>query len=564
MGQPSPAGDPMSLAGQRLGRYEVLTQLASGGMATVYVARAQGVAGFERLVAVKVMHPHMAHEEEFISMFLDEARLAALIRHPNVVPTLDISDTDGRGFYLVMDYVEGDHLGALLRAAVVNGGRLDPGVAVRIMMDALAGLGAAHTLTGGDGQPLRLVHRDISPHNIMVGADGVARLTDFGVAKADVRLSSTREGQFKGKLGYMAPEHASTGLADQRSDLFSMGIVLWECLASKRLFRGENNAATLSKVLNMPVPALADIAPELGVFDPVLSRALARPPEERFESADDFLEALEAAARAGDQAPASARLVAAAVQEQLGEKLETERARIREAIATYGTSSLAETPLPRPSDGSASAKYLKGTVETGPAETMASSPAARAAQIGTGTGTGVGADAEPGAAKRSGWLIPTVLLVLVLGLGAGAFAFLSMAEDEPVQTPGASFEVLTGREITEEGSPTSAPNGPTGATEGAETAAARGSASGTDPGPATEIDGLAAENVPQTAEGDPDDGSEEPGETAAAPRRDRGRRGQMARMVRMAPAGTADPPPPTGTMEPSGTGGDLIANPYTQ
>ena len=233
-----------NMAGRQLGRYEVLTQLASGGMAAVYVARARGVAGFERLVAVKVLHPHLAYEEEFISMFLDEARLAARIRHPNVVPTLDISDTEGDGFFLVMEYIEGDHLGAMLGAAARGSERVAPQVIARIVLDALGGLGAAHNLLDDDGEPLRLVHRDVSPHNVMVGIDGISRLTDFGVAKAEKRLTSTRAGQFKGKLAYMAPEQASTGFADQRSDLFSMGIILWESLTGRRLFRGENNAST--------------------------------------------------------------------------------------------------------------------------------------------------------------------------------------------------------------------------------------------------------------------------------------------------------------------------------
>ena len=212
-----------SLAGRRLGRYEVLARLASGGMAGVYVARALGVAGFERLFAVKVLHPHLAHEQEFITMFLDEARLAARIRHPNVVPTIDISDTQDAGYYLVMEYIEGDHLGALLQQAYKLGTRLPPPIALRVIVDALEGLAAAHELTDESGRRINLVHRDVSPHNVMVGTDGIARITDFGVAKAEVRLSTTREGQFKGKLAYMAPEHASTGEADQRSDLFSAG-----------------------------------------------------------------------------------------------------------------------------------------------------------------------------------------------------------------------------------------------------------------------------------------------------------------------------------------------------
>jgi serine/threonine-protein kinase len=537
MAQAATLGDLASLAGQRLGRYEILTQLASGGMATVYIARAQGVAGFERLVAIKVMHPHLAHEEEFIQMFLDEARLAARIRHPNVVPTLDISDTDGRGFYLVMDYVEGDHLGALLRGAVTRKERLDPRVAVRVVLDALAGLAAAHTLTGSDGKPLNLVHRDISPHNILVGADGVSRLTDFGVAKAEVRLSSTRDGQFKGKLGYMAPEHASTGLADQRSDIFSMGIVLWECLASKRLFRGENNAATLSKILNMPVPHLGEISSELAPFDDVLQRALARPPEERFQSADAFIEALEGACTSGGTMPAGPRQVAAAVMNYAGEKVDGEKARIQEAIATYGASSLTETPLPRPSDGSSSKTYRKDGVDQGQdVVTMAARPAA------------VSGAQTPVEGKKRGWLLPAAIVgaLLIIG-GAIAVAFVLMDQaDDPPAAEQPTFTVIEGNE--------------------AETTEAQAEPE-PDPAPPP-LDEIAPEHEEATAEegneAEEETTGDESEEVAAAPtmrRRGRGMRGSaMRRGQEMGMAGGME----ASAMGGMSSGADLIANPYTQ
>ncbi|HKP60567.1 MAG TPA: serine/threonine-protein kinase, partial [Polyangiales bacterium] len=320
-----------------------MARLASGGMAGVYVARALGVAGFERLVAVKVLHPHLAHEEEFISMFLDEARLAARIRHPNVVPTIDISDTPDAGFYLVMEYIEGDHLGALLQKAWKLGKRLPFNVTLRIIDDALEGLGAAHNLTDEQGRPLQLVHRDVSPHNIMVSTDGVARITDFGVAKAEVRLSTTREGQFKGKLAYMAPEHASNGDADQRSDLFSMAIILWESLAGKRLFRAENQAATLNKICLEPIPMPSSVDPALAAFDPILERGLARDPNLRFQSAEEFAEAIEESAiTLGGLA--KQREVAQLVREYAADKLNKDADLIRDAIAQLANNAPAELP----------------------------------------------------------------------------------------------------------------------------------------------------------------------------------------------------------------------------
>ena len=356
---PGGATEARNMAGRVLGRYEVLTQLASGGMAAVYIARAIGVAGFERLVAIKVLHPHLAYEEEFISMFLDEARLAARIRHPNVVPTLDISDSGGDGYFLVMEYIEGDHLGALLGRSAKQGRRLETNLVMKIIVDALGGLGAAHSLTDDKGEPLNIVHRDVSPHNIMVGTDGISRLTDFGVAKAEVRMASTRAGQFKGKLSYMAPEQASTGEADQRSDLFSMGIILWESLTGRRLFRGENNAATLAKILNDPIPMPSSLWPDLEPFDALLEKALHRDPDQRFQTADEFMEAAEEVARLNGGI-AGTRAVGALATELIGPKLEEERVRVQEAIESLGQREMGEALMPVARDGSSGSMSLPG------------------------------------------------------------------------------------------------------------------------------------------------------------------------------------------------------------
>jgi serine/threonine-protein kinase len=331
-------------AGRRLGRYEVLAKLASGGMAVVYVARAQGVAGFERLVALKVLHANLAHEEEFIRMFLDEARLAARIRHPNVVSTIDISDSAETGYFLVMDYIEGDHLGALLSAAHKANERMPIGVALRIVADALNGLGAAHDLTDETGKHLNLVHRDVSPHNIMVGVDGVSRLTDFGVAKAEDRLTHTRDGQVKGKLAYMAPEQAATGASDARSDLFSMGIILWECVTGRRLFRAGSTAQTLNKLLHEEVPAPSSVHAELAPLDAVLRRALQREPSERYQTADEFAQGIEeVAAKLGGLA--SLREVGKSVRALADIKLQRDKKLIDDAVEAIRRHQTGELPL---------------------------------------------------------------------------------------------------------------------------------------------------------------------------------------------------------------------------
>jgi len=435
----APASMVRDLTGRRLGRYEVLAQLASGGMATVYAARAQGVAGFERLVAVKVLHPHLAHDDEFISMFLDEARLAARIRHPNVVPTLDISDSQGDGYFLVMEYIEGDHFGSLLREAARSGKNLAPGVALRIVIDALEGLGAAHTLADPDGVPLGIVHRDISPHNILVGADGIARITDFGVAKAEVRLSSTRDGQFKGKLAYMAPEQASSGFADQRSDLFGMGVVLWEALVGRRLFKAENNGELLNRLLYADIPPPSEYVPELAPLDAVLAKALERDADARFQTAADFVDAIETAA-AGVGGMGNQRLVGKTVKELLGTKIETEGGRIRTAIDSLGRSSVSSAgavPRPEPSG----VLQLDGVLPSGERLGSASQPS----QVRRAASEDVTVNAKPAVAvaseldevepkSKAPLYVGLVAVLLVLAGGVG-WLVLRTPEPAPLAAP---------------------------------------------------------------------------------------------------------------------------------
>jgi serine/threonine-protein kinase len=302
-------------------------------MATVYVARVQAVAGFERLVAIKVLHSNLAHEDEFIRMFLDEARLAASIRHPNVVPTIDVCDAKeaGCGYFIVMEYIEGDHLGALMSSAHKEQERLPLPVVLRMLADALGGLGAAHGLRDDAGRTLNLVHRDVSPHNIMVGRDGVVRLTDFGVAKAEDRLTHTRDGQVKGKLAYMAPEQAVSGSTDARSDLFSVGVILWESVTGQRLFRADTTAGTLNKLLREPIPAPSSVDPSLAPLDALVAKALAREPDARFQTADEFARAIE------EVAPtigglASLRGVARTVKHHAAAKLKREKKLVDDAL----------------------------------------------------------------------------------------------------------------------------------------------------------------------------------------------------------------------------------------
>ncbi|CAN5665698.1 hypothetical protein BH09MYX1_BH09MYX1_16890 [soil metagenome] len=286
-------------AGEQLARYELVAEIASGGMATVYLARAIGIVDFRRFFAIKRLHPHLNKDADFVAMFLDEARLAARIHHPNVVPIFEIGVKDEQ-YFLVMDYVEGDTASRLVIRSKHLGRTLPIGFTTRVLVETLAGLHAAHELTSDDGAPLEIVHRDVSPQNILVGVDGVARITDFGVARAAARIGDqTQGGQLKGKLAYMAPEQIRGGVIDRRVDVFAAGIVLWEMLAGERLFKAETEGETLFKVAAAEVPDLVTIVPALPLeIAAVCHRALSKDPNDRYATAADFGDALEAAARA--------------------------------------------------------------------------------------------------------------------------------------------------------------------------------------------------------------------------------------------------------------------------
>ena len=277
-----------------IGRYALYGKIASGGMATVHFGRLAGPAGFSRTVAIKRMHAHFAEDPEFVSMFLDEARLAGRVTHPNVVQTLDVVSIGGE-LFLVMEYVQGETLARLVHVASQRGQLVPISIAAALVSGVLRGLHAAHEAHDEHGNPLEIVHRDVSPQNVLVGVDGVPRLLDFGVAKAVGRLQTTRAGQIKGKLAYMAPEQARHGTISRRSDVYSASVVLWEILAGRRLFAGEDDAMTLHAVLQgvvlPPSHFVRDVPREL---DAVVLRGLAADPGARFATAKDMAEAIEA------------------------------------------------------------------------------------------------------------------------------------------------------------------------------------------------------------------------------------------------------------------------------
>ncbi|HZO14799.1 MAG TPA: protein kinase [Polyangiaceae bacterium] len=283
-----------SPAPRLVGRYMLFAEIAAGGMATVHLGRLVGPVGFTRLVAIKRLHRHYCRDPEFVAMFLDEARIAARIRHPNVVQVLDVVPAEGE-LFLVMDYVDGESLSKLLRVTVEKTQRPPPPrIAAAVISGALQGLHAAHEAKGESGELLGVVHRDVSPQNILVGADGIPRVLDFGIAKSVGRMQITRAGQVKGKLAYMAPEQIrfEQGIT-RRTDLYAASVVLWELLTGTRLFTGDE-ADVVSAVLAGKVPRPSEIVRSVSdEMDALVMRGLSLEPSARFDTARDMALAVE-------------------------------------------------------------------------------------------------------------------------------------------------------------------------------------------------------------------------------------------------------------------------------
>src|SRR5215471_10521124 len=279
--------------GSTLGSYELLVRIGRGGMASVWVARGQPVADEpQQLVAIKAMLPELASNTEFRSMFLDEGHIVGSIDHPNVVRVHDVGEEDGI-LYMAMEWVEGDSLHTLIAEA--NKRRpIPPEVAVRLIADTAAGLHAAHELRGWDGHLKEIVHCDVSPHNILIGLDGAVKLVDFGVAGAMNQISTEDEVKIRGKFGYMSPEQAQAKPLDRRSDVFSLGIVLFELTTGYRLFRGRDDRHTLELVTWGKIPRPSQVIssyPEK--LEAIVMRALERDIDKRYQTAEEFRDALE-------------------------------------------------------------------------------------------------------------------------------------------------------------------------------------------------------------------------------------------------------------------------------
>lgn len=349
----------------RAGAYELLLELASGGMATVHLARAVDGRDKSSLVALKRPHRHLATDKMFLSMLLDEARLASAIDHPNVVRVRELGFEAGEPF-IVMDYVEGASLSELRKELVSAERAVDTKVAVRVVLDALAGLHAAHELKDDTGKPLGIIHRDISPHNVLIGCDGRVRLTDFGIAHAEDRVQTTRTHEVKGKLGYLAPERIDRRrTCTKQSDLFSMSVVLWECLAGRRLFRGEEALDTLQEVMSAPIPRLRQLGAQIPPgLDDAIARGLSRDLTSRYETAAEFAAAIEKGAGRANVGTAAdvERVMETVFGPRMGLRHEALRIALPadEVDALFTNSGL--TPRPSPPDSPLSNTLLFATI----------------------------------------------------------------------------------------------------------------------------------------------------------------------------------------------------------
>ena len=280
-------------AGATIGQYVLQRQLAVGGMAEIWLATTQGPAGFQKDVVIKRILPQFANDATFVEMFLDEARLAASLSHPHIVSIFNLGQ-DGDSYFIAMEFIEGYDLSRLIVRAKTRGLSIPAHIAVRIVADACAGLDYAHNFVDREGNRVGLVHRDISPHNLLISRNGVVKLVDFGVAKAASSVHKTQTGMVKGKLAYLSPEQIHAKVLDGRSDIFAMGIVLYELLTGERPFGGESELLAISAILNEPHQPMSNFRADLPAgLDAIVARALAKQAQDRFQSAAELERALE-------------------------------------------------------------------------------------------------------------------------------------------------------------------------------------------------------------------------------------------------------------------------------
>lgn len=363
-------------ATSRVGKYKLVERLAIGGMAEVFLACERGARSLDRLVVIKRILPHLAEDEAFVDMFLQEARVAARITHPNVVGIYELGDAGGFP-YIAMEYVPGSTFKELLNAARINEVRLTVPVVVDLLDQALAGAHAAHELRDAAGNALEVVHRDLSPHNLMVTEQGLVKLVDFGIAKLTNEGETTRTGMLKGKISYMSPEQCRQERVDRRTDIFALGIVCWELLAGQKLFAGMTELATMQAIVTgdlRDISSMRDDVPE--AIRDVIGRALATNANDRWESAEAFRRALLAAAASSSHLVVDRDKTALLVQTLLGDVLSQRRADVTQALertlVTLSAVQPGDDDRPSPVANSNSSLTHGGATMTRSAQTVAS------------------------------------------------------------------------------------------------------------------------------------------------------------------------------------------------
>ncbi len=455
---------------RRLGKYELFAKIAAGGMAEVYLARLRGPMNFQKVVVVKVIHPQLAAQEEFLRMLFDEARLSALIRHPRVVDIYELGRAEGV-YFIAMEYLDGEPLTAVMTAGL-RGSQLDPLNTARLIADAADGLHAAHELKTASGTPVGLVHRDVSPGNVMVLHDGTAKIVDFGVAKARGRLTISGARQFKGKLGYVAPEQLTGQPVDRRADIYGLGVVMWEALVLQR-YRSEADKVE-PKTLAEQVPrSPSAIRPDIpDQLSEICVKALAPRPEDRFQTAGEMRDAIEQLLHGIGHYHAQAHV--RRYMERVFDKQHEARQRSIRKLAAISASGEHEIPLvalpeeddevelvAAPTEGTPSTQLARGTPIVDPDTATSAATAPR---------------------SRGGGLILALLVVLAGTGGAVAWKYFGPGQaDQTARAPAARGDIQGARTAARAGDkkPVEPPTEPvTAAATGGDATADAGAAEG--------------------------------------------------------------------------------------
>ena len=431
------------------GRYQLLKKLATGGMAQIYLARQSGPEGFEKLLVVKRILPHLAENEDFITMFLDEARIAARLNHPNIVQIFDLGAQDD-SFFIAMEYIHGEDVRRVWKHAERLGEALPIALICRVIIEACAGLDYAHKKTDPSGRPLGIVHRDISPQNILVSFEGGVKVVDFGIAKAADQATVTRSGVLKGKYSYMSPEQASGQPIDHRTDIFALGVVMYELLTGSRLFKRPSDIQTLNAVIECKVPRPSEVSRRVPAdLETLVLKALARDRNHRFTDARQLGNALEDWLLS-NKLPSSSTALAEFMQRLYAERLAREQeegrllvetveaSRGEEPLATPTLDSVKRAGRPQRATGSsASRRELEPTAAERPAgrssQSLSRKLVERPSETRVREPTEASLPTQSNRPPRWPWIAATLFALAVLG---GALAFVATRPG-----PGAGFSL---------------------------------------------------------------------------------------------------------------------------